>query len=195
MRGTDQVRLLLRSFLLLSLLFTSSCMAIAYQEPRTAALATTSIEASNCRFLPDFVGWSYFPQDKERIEALIQPFDVRSAASIQPGNDEPRLLEISLEQTDITPAWRKLPNVIVTVLSSGIFPLVEYFEYYLTFRIRNQGEVTLVHRYRIMSHTVVTALVIPLTPFLYPPDQRQEALEEATEDFIAVALRPCAGKP
>lgn len=172
-------------------------MAIAYQEPRTAGISPISFDSGRCEFLPDFVGWSYFPEDQKRVEALIRPYDARIAkpgSQPAPGESEQGeapVLEISLEQTDITPSWRKLPNVIVTVLSSGIFPLVEYFEYYLTFRIRKKGLVTMVHRYRIMSHTLVTALAIPLTPFLYPPDERQEALEEATLDFMAVALQPC----
>ena len=103
-----------------------------------------------------------------------------------------RVLEIILEHTDITPAWRKAPNALLTIFSVGIFPLVEYFEYHLTFRVREGGQITYLDQYRIMNHTVVSVLVAPLMPFYWPSTERMESIEKVRSMFRNRFARFCA---
>ncbi|MBR33529.1 MAG: hypothetical protein CMN77_19675 [Spirochaetaceae bacterium] len=130
-----------------------------------------------CTVHLDFVGWNYFPEDEKQVLLALQENGIRS------NPESSFVLEITLEQTDITPLWRRLPNVIITVLTSSLFPLVEYFEYHVTFRLRSDARTEIFTRYRVMSHTILSGLVTPLTPFYYPPTARQDALAEAARDF------------
>ncbi|MBI40158.1 MAG: hypothetical protein CMF59_11200 [Leptospiraceae bacterium] len=182
-------------FIIFILPLASGCIGFAYQEPRTVGLsgeqavsqissvrvegAADSRMKDRCSLHLDFAGWDYFPEDQKELLRTLEKNGIRS-------NPESSLvLEITLEQTDITPLWRRLPNVIVTVLTSTLFPLVEYFEYHLTFRLIGPDGQLGMKQYRIMSHTILSGLVTPLTPFYYPPAARQEALAESATDFAS----------
>lgn len=173
---------------ILTLAISAGCMGYAYQEVRIQDNPEALVLPSECLFQPDFTGWSYFPSDRKQMEELL-------AAYLSESRPEAPVLEIRLEQTDITPAWRKLPNVVITVLTSSVVPLVEYFEYRLVFRIMDSGEVIIERQYTVMLHTLVSVLVIPFMPFMYPPSERQEALKEAGLDFLRTSLAHCRASP
>lgn len=146
-------------------------------DPGKSSGRNNSSEGNLCHFHINYVGWTYFPEDRELFARTLQENGIRSEPSSS------LLLEITLEQTDITPLWRRLPNVVLTVFTSTLFPLVEYFEYELTFRLISADRAVLLRKYRLMSHTILSGLVTPLTPFYYPPTARREALAEAATDF------------
>ncbi|MBU43687.1 MAG: hypothetical protein CMN76_10735 [Spirochaetaceae bacterium] len=180
-----------RVILVFAGLLLGSCIGIAYHDPETTGRKfghgpdSHSKGRPECTLHMDYVGWSYFPTDKSILEESLLNNGIRNAP------ESPWILEVTFEQTDVTPDWRRIPNIVITVLSSSLFPLVEYFQYHIEFRLRTEEGVTLFRRYRVMNHTVVSGLLTPFTPFYYPPSQRQKAVARASVDFVGQLTSFC----
>lgn len=124
-----------------------------------------------------FAGWNHFPEDRGLVE------DTLRTKGIVHADEADLLLEITLEQTHVTPGLQRLGNAILTIASFTLVPFFERYEYRLRFVVMDAGGVTLAEQYCIKNHIFTSLLALPLMPVYWPPDARQEAVEASATDF------------
>ena len=106
-----------------------------------------------------FVGWHYFPTEREQLQASL------AEAGILSRHGAAVMIEVLLEQSEITHPLQKLANAVLTLASLSAIPLYERYAYRLRFRVTDRRSQLHEIEYVTLNRVFTRLLALPLMPF------------------------------
>ncbi|MCE9499115.1 MAG: hypothetical protein K8R21_01150 [Leptospira sp.] len=129
-----------------------------------------------------FSGWKYQADTMKSVNEILLKngieIDFKSENSI----------EIVLEELNSGSGALRTLNAIATILSRTIIPFYNRVDYRITYRIFIKEKLYSTCAYELTNREFFGILLLPLTPFLWPPSRQSDLILESVQKYTTECL-------